>query len=151
MQIFLRLGKILCTALILLLSVPAFGSIEHFGALSVEVPSGWTAEQQGSVTVIRKLSDNSSVAVAVNSKGSASLSDIAEHLYTQMNGNSLEEDSDGDYTFYFTNHAGAECFAMISDAEDGRYILMSAAGLETEDEKIRSEIEAVIDSMEWNE
>ena len=148
-QIFLRLGKILCTALILLLSVPAFGSIEHFGALSVEVPSGWTAEQQGSVTIIRKLSDNSSVAVAVNSKGSASLSDIAEHLYTQMNGNSLEEDSDGDYTFRYKSTSGAEGIVILTDSGEGRYILISVSGIENEG--IHDEFDRIIDSLDWNE
>ena len=141
----------LCATIILALALPSSASVKHFGPLSVEVPKGWTASQHGSATVIKSSRSNASVTVAVNPMGEASLGDIAGKLCEQMNGHDLERDSDGDYTFYFTNHAGAECFAMISDAEDGRYILMSAAGLETEDEKIRSEIEAVIDSMEWNE
>lgn len=141
----------LCMTIILALNVTAFAGVKTFGPLSVEVPSGWTASQQGAATVIKSSRSNASVTVAVNPMGEASLGDIAERLCEQMNGRELERDSDGDYTFYFTNHAGAECFAMLSDAEDGRYILMSAAGLETEDEKIKSEIEAVIDSLEWNE
>ena len=141
----------LCVILILALNVPALGSVKHFGPLSVEVPEGWTASQHGSATVIKSLQSSASVTVAVNTMGEASLGEIAEKLCEQMNGRELERDDDGDYIFYFTNHAGSECFALMTDSGDGRYILMSASGIETEDEGIKSELEAIIDSLDWNE
>lgn len=141
----------LCLTIILAFAVHSSADVKTFGPLSVESPSGWTASQQGSAVVIKSSRSNASVTVAVNPMGEASIGDIAGKLCEQMNGRDLERDSDGDYTFWFTNHAGAECFALLTDAGDGRYILMSAAGLETEDERIRAEIEAIIDSLEWNE
>jgi len=97
------------------------------------------------------IASNASVTVAVNPMGEASLGEIAGRLCEQMNGHDLERDSEGDYTFLFTNHAGAGCFALLTDAEDGRYILLSASGVDSCSNNECSEIEAVIDSLEWNE
>ena len=141
----------LCMALLLALNVTASAGVKHFGPLSAEVPDGWTASQHGSATVIKSSRTNASVTVAVNTMGEASLSDIAEKLCEQMDGRELEMDNDGDYSFLFTNHAGAECFAIMTDSGDGRYILMSASGIETEDERTQAELEAIIDSLDWNE
>lgn len=141
----------LCMALILALNVTASAGVKNFGPLSVEVPRGWTASQQGSATVIKSSRSNASVTVAVNPMGEASLRDIAGKLCEQMNGHDLERDSDGDYTFFFTNHAGAECFAILTASDDGRYILLSASGFNSCNNNECSDIEAIIDSLEWNE
>ena len=143
--------KFLLTVIIFSLTLPAMASVKHFGPLSVDVPKGWTASQQGSATVIKSLRSNASVTVAVNPMGEASLGEIAGRLCEQMNGHDLERDSEGDYTFLFTNHAGAGCFALLTDTGDGRYILLSASGVDSCSNNECSEIEAVIDSLEWNE
>lgn len=140
-----------CVIIILALVLPAMAGVKHFGPLSVEVPKGWTASQHGSATVIKSLRSNASVTVAVNPMGEASLGDIAERLCEQMNGHDLERDSDDDYTFLFTNHAGAGCFALLTDSGDGRYILLSASGVDSCNDNTCSEIEAIIDSLEWDE
>jgi len=141
----------LCLTIIFAFAVHSSADVKTFGPLSVESPSGWTASQQGSAVVIKSSRSNASVTVAVNPMGEASLGDIAGKLCGQMNGRDLERDSDGDYTFRFTNHAGAECFALLTDAEDGRYVLLSASGVDSCSNNECSEIEAVIDSLEWNE
>ena len=140
---------VLCVAFVVLLSVPAMGRVQTFGPLSVEVPSGWTAERQGSVTVIKNAGENASVSVAVNSKGEATLTDITERLYVQMNGTGLEQDEDGDYTFQFESLAGAESFAIITDSGDGRYILISVTGYKNEN--VQEALDAIVDSLDWNE
>ncbi len=140
---------VLCVAVVVLLSVPAMGRVQIFGPLSVEVPSGWTAERQGSVTVIKNAGENASVSVAVNSKGEATLTDITERLYVQMNGTGLEQDEDGDYTFQFESLAGTESFAIITDSGDGRYILISVTGYKNEN--VQEDLDAIVDSLDWNE
>lgn len=129
--------------------VPAMGEIQRYGSLTADVPSGWTVEQQGTVFLIKSLTKNASVAVAVNSLGEASLTDIAERLYIQMGGENLEQDSDGDYTFTYTNTSGAGGMAILTDSGEGRYILMSVTGYENEE--LQGEIDAIIDSLDWND
>lgn len=132
-----------------LLCVPATGEIQRYGSLTADVPSGWTLEKQGSVFLIKSLTKNASVAVAVNSLGEASLTDIAERLYIQMNGSNLEQDPDGDYTFTYTNTSGAGGMAILTDSGEGRYILMSVTGYENEE--LQGEIDAIIDSLDWDD
>ena len=141
---------LLCMVAIMVLAVPAMGETRHYGSLTADIPSGWTVEQQGSVTVIKSLSKNASIAVAVNSLGDASLTDIAEHLYIQMSGQNLEQDEDGDYTFTFTNTSGAEGLAILTDSQEGHYILMSVTGYGN-DEALNDEIDKIIDSLDWDD
>ena len=141
---------ILSIVLIIVSIIPAIGEVQRYGSLTADVPSGWTVEQQGSVTVIKSLSNNASIAVAVNSLGDATLTDIAEHLYIQMSGKNLEQDEDGDYTFTFTNTSGAEGLAILTDSQEGRYILMSVTGYGN-DEALNDEIDRIIDSLDWND
>ncbi|MBQ3446682.1 MAG: hypothetical protein IJG37_03450 [Synergistaceae bacterium] len=139
----------LTVAAIIVSVVPAMGEIQRYGSLTADVPPGWTLEKQGSVFVIKSLTKNASVAVAVNSLGEASLTDIAERLYTQMGGSNLERDSDGDYSFIYTNTSGAVGMAIITDSGEGRYILMSVTGYENEE--LQGEIDAIVDSLDWDD
>ena len=140
----------LCLVLIMVSAFPATGEVRKYGSLTADVPSGWTVEQQGSVTVIKSLTDNASIAVAVNTLGEATLTDIAEHLYIQMSGKNLEQDEDGDYMFTFTNTSGAEGLAILTDSHEGRYILMSVTGYGN-DEALNDEIDKIIDSLDWDD
>ena len=81
-----------CVILIALMIVPSYGKERRIGNLIADIPPGWTAEQKGSVIVISHNASKASISVAVNSLGRASLSDIAERLYTQMDGDNLEQD-----------------------------------------------------------
>ena len=138
-----------CLAIIALMVAPSFAKIQQIGNLTADVPSGWIAEQKGSVTVIRHNSGKASVSVAVNSLGEASLTDIAERLYTQMGGEDLEQDSDGDYTFTFTDINGTAGLVILTDSGEGRYILMSVSGYG--DAGVDDEIDEIIDSLDWDD
>ncbi|MBR0258212.1 MAG: hypothetical protein IJQ58_10785 [Synergistaceae bacterium] len=138
-----------CLAIIALMVAPSFAKIQQIGNLTADVPSGWNATQKGSVTVISHNSGKASVSVAVNSLGEASLTDIAERLYTQMGGEDLEQDSDGDYTFTFTDINGTAGLVILTDSGEGRYILMSVSGYG--DAGVDDEIDEIIDSLDWDD
>lgn len=138
-----------CAVIVAVMIVPSFARVRQIGNLVADIPSGWTAEQKGSVTVISHESGKASVSVAVNSLGEASLTDIAERLYTQMSGEDLEQDEDGDYTFTFTDINGLEGLVILTDSEDGRYILMSVSGYG--DGGFDDEIDKIIDSLDWED
>lgn len=115
----------------------------------VDVPSSWIREDSGSTMVIKSLNANASVAVAFNPMGGASLTDIVERLYIQMNGTDLEQDEDGDYSFNFTNNSGAEGFVMVTSEED-YYLVVSVSGYQ-DDDKIKEDVTKILDSLDYED
>lgn len=141
--------KIFVSMLVILVVVSqASAKIRSFGHFRVEVPSGWTAELQGQTLIVKSEHVNASVAVAFAETGGASFTDIVERLYTQMDGDNLEQDSDGDYTFTFTNVAGGESVAIIINAE-GYYLVLSITGYDIEE--VQSDLEVILDSVDWED
>ena len=140
----------LCVTIIMAMCIPSAAKVQTVGSLTADIPAGWSAEQQGSVTVIKSITRNASVSVAVNPLGEASLTDIAEQLYIQMSGSNLEQDSDGDYTFTYTSTSGANGLAILTDSGEGRYILISVSGYGNS-EAVNDEIDAIVDSLDWND
>lgn len=121
---------------------------QAFGNFRAEVPVGWTGGLQGSTLVIKHENGNASLAVAFNKMGEASLTDIAERLYIQMDGRDLEQDDDGDYSFSFVNSAGAESIALLTGG-DGYYLVISMSGFE--DDALQKDFEKILDSIDWEE
>lgn len=134
--------------LLLVLAVGAGAEVQRFGHFTVNVPDGWTGELQGNTLVVKSERTNSSLAVAFNETGGASLSEIVERLYVQMEGENLEQDEDGDYMFTFRNLAGAESVAIVTE-DDGYYLVLSLSGFD--DEKVMSELEAIMDSVDFED
>lgn len=125
----------------------ALGRVQNFGNFRVDVPSGWKGELQGSTLVIKHNTENASVAVAFAQTGGASLSDIAERLYIQMEGEGLEQDEDGDYMFTFTNRAGGESIALVT-GDDGYYLVLSLTGY---DDNLEDDFNTIIDSLDYED
>lgn len=138
----------LCAVLVLVMCSCACARVQKFGHFTVDVPSGWTGELQGSTLVVKSNTVNASMAVAFNETGGASLADIAERLYIQMEGSDLQQDEDGDYVFTFTNLAGGESYAMITGDED-YYLVLSLTGYDNED--VQEELEAIMDSVDFED
>ena len=134
--------------LVMVMVSQASAKIQRFGHFRVNVPSGWSAALQGQTLLVKSESVNASVAVAFAEMGEASFTDIVERLYTQMNGEDLEEDSDGDYIFMFTNLAGGRSFAIITGGE-GYYLVLSVTGFEFDE--VHDDIEAILDSVDWED
>ena len=126
---------IFCTVFFMAVSTSA--DVQKFRHFSVDVPSGWTAYEQGSTLIIKSQKTDASVAVAFNSMGEASLSDIVERLYLQMDGTDLEQDEDGDYMFNFTNTAGVDSVALAITGFD--------------DEKVEGDLQKILDSIDWED
>ena len=133
---------------VLVLACGAGAEVQRFGHFTVNVPAGWKGELQGSTMVVKSERKNASLAVAFNETGGASLSDIVERLYVQMEGENLEQDEDGDYTFTFKNLAGADSVAIVTE-DEGYYLVLSLSGFE--DEEVMAELEAIMDSVDFEE
>ena len=134
--------------IILVLASGACAEVQRFGHFKVNVPDGWTGELQGSTLVVKSNRVNASLAVAFNETGGASLSDIVERLYIQMEGENLQQDDDGDYMFMFKNLAGADSVALVTE-DDGYYLVLSLTGFDNED--IQNDLEVIMDSVDFEE
>ena len=134
--------------IILIFNSILYAKPQTFGNYRAEVPSGWSGELQGSTLVIKNNNKNASIAIAFNQMGDASLADIVERLYIQMDGRDLEQDEDGDYSFSFVNLSGAESVALITGSE-GYYLVISMSGFE--DDSLQSDFEKILDSIDWED
>ena len=139
----------LCTLLVLALGLPAHAVVQRFGHFVVNVPSGWTGELQGQTLIVKSDSVNASIAVAFAQMGEASFTDIVERLYVQMSGNNLQQDDDGDYSFTFTNLAGGESLAMVGNAGEGYYVVLSITGYDIDG--VQDDLETIMDSVDWED
>ena len=138
----------LCALIVIVLASQVSAKTQRFGHFRVDVPSGWTGELQGQTLLVKSDSVNASLAVAFAEMGGASLTDIVERLYIQMKGDNLQQDEDGDYSFTFKNLAGGESIALIM-GDDGYYLVLSLTGYE--DESVQEELEAIMDSVDFEE
>ena len=84
---------------VLLLAGGTYAGVREFDHFSADVPPGWSAEQQGATVVMKAVSSDVSLSIAVAKMGEASLKDIANKLYEQLGGVDLEKDEDGDFVF----------------------------------------------------
>ena len=137
-----------CVVLVVMMSSSAWSRVQRFGNFSVDVPSGWSGELQGSTLVVKSDTQNASMAVAFARTGGASLSDIAERLYIQMEGEGLQQDEDGDYVFTFKNRAGGESYAMITGDED-YYLVLSLTGYDIEE--LEDDFNTIMDSLDFED
>ena len=136
---------LLClTGLSLALVTPAWARVRKFDYFSVDVPGGWTAEQQGATVVVAAAEDEAaSVSIAVAPMGAASLEELAWALSAQMDGTEPELD-DEVWTVTFTDLAGVESAAFLIEGDEEHYIVASVSGWD-------DAIEGILDSLEFYE
>ena len=139
---------LLSVVMLLVIVHSACADVQKFGNIIVDVPSGWEGSLQGSALVVKSQTKNASIAIAFNKMGNADLTDIVERLYTQMGGENLEQDSDGDYSFTFKNLGGADSIALVGGS-DGYYIVVSITGFQ--DESLHEDMERIIDSIDYED
>jgi len=129
------------------------GGVQKFDYFSVKVPEGWTAQQQGATVVMKSSGSDASLSIAFATRGAASFDQIANRHCEQMKGSDLtRDDSDGSYTFQYTNTAGIDCFAVLLNAADsgedtGFYMVMAVSGYDQEE----AVIDEIMDSVEFDD
>ncbi len=137
-----RILSILCLV-VALTAAPAWARVQKFDYFSLDVPRGWTAEQQGATVVVAAEDKPVSVSIAVAPMGAASLEELAYALSAQMDGTEPEFDDDV-WTFTFTDLAGVESTAFLGEGDEEHYIVASVSGWD-------DAIEGILDSVEFYE
>ncbi len=132
---------------VLALSAAAYGEVREFEQFSADVPAGWTAEQQGATVVMKAVSSDVSLSIAVASMGEATLEEIANKLFEQLGGVDIEQDEDGDFGFRYRDTAGVESEVYMADIGDGTYIVCASSGSGKPGGEM---ISGIIDSMKFH-
>lgn len=135
---------IFCTIFFVAASTSA--DVQKFEHFSVDVPSGWNAEEKNTELTIQSQSTDVSITVSLNQTDEENLRDIAERFYLNFHGEDFEEDKDGDYTFNFTNESGDESVALITGNEN-YYLVFSITGFD--DENAEKDVQKILDSIDW--
>ena len=119
----------------------AFAGVQDFGAFTIDVAAGWTAEQDGSTVGFVKNDNTASMSITVEGSGGATAGELAEAFVDALNGKNLTE-TDGGYEFEMTNANGAwsKCFLT---ADGDKYALIVVTGLENAPEDISAMMESL--------
>ncbi len=128
--------------LVALFAATAFAGVQDFGKFTVDVPEGWTAEQDGETVGIVKNDNTASASITVDGTDGASLKEIADAFVEALNGKNLQA-VDGSYQFEFDNQNGVNSKAFLS-GDDKNYALIVVTGLEN----AQDDISRMIDSLQ---
>ena len=119
----------------------AFAGVQDFGAYTVNVPAGWTAEQDGETVGIVKNDNSAAISISYDSLDGSSLKEAADAFVEALNGKGLKSENGG-YTFTMTNANGVESKCYLT-GDDKNYALIVVTG----GENAPDEVMAIINSL----
>ena len=118
---------LLTLAMILLLCGTAFGAVQDFPKFKIDVPSDWTASQEGPTVILLANDKSASISITVGPMGGASLEDMAKAFSKELKG-SAPTATDGGFEFTF-NAGAVSSQAFIADNPDTKeYVLVAVTG-----------------------
>lgn len=123
------------------LSSVALAAVKNFGPISIEVPNGWSAAQDGSTVSLTADDNSAALTVTLESNDGTDLKLIADEYAKQFKGTAPVFEDDV-YTFTFKNPNDVECTVVISGDKD-MYVMLVVIGE-------HGDMEAIIDSIELN-
>ena len=114
-------------AMILLLCGTAFAAVQDFPKFKIDVPSDWTASQQGPTVILVANDKSASISITVGPMEGASIEDLAKAFSKELKG-SAPTATDGGFEFTFTSGA-VPSQAFIADNPDTKeYVLVAVTG-----------------------
>ena len=132
----------------LMLISQAYAELKKFDRVSVNIPNGWSADQNEKTVILKSNKAEASIEISLAEiDNDSELSDIVEKLYIERDGVDLEQDDEGDYSFSFKNSSGSESIALITGTDD-YYLLVSMTGFENE--SIQPDLETILESIDWD-
>ena len=123
----------------------AFGFVQKFDKFSVDVPEGWTANQDGPTVLLIKMDNTASMSITVADTEGMNRKALAEAFVKELNGKNLERDSDGDYSFEMVNENGVTSHCLLT-GDDEEYCLFVMTGIEN----ARDDMSAILGSVKTN-
>ena len=125
-----------------LFAAVAFAEVKDFGAFRVDIPAGWTAEQDGETVGIVKDDNSAAISISYDSTDGASAKEIAEAFMGELKGRNLQG-ADNAFTFEMTNANGVDskCYVFT---DEGKYALIVVTG----GENAPDEVDAILSSLD---
>ena len=99
--------SLLVLALVVFAATAAFAEVKDFGPYTIDVPAGWTAEQDGETVGFVKNDNSASMSISYDTTDGATLKEIADAFVEALKGKNLKETELG-YNFQMTNDSGVE-------------------------------------------
>jgi nitrogen regulatory protein PII-like uncharacterized protein len=110
----------LSVSIVLLFACCASAGVTKFKNFSVDVPDGWTAEDDGEGTVSLVSSDSkAAVTISMADNEGMSAKEIAEAFREELKGGALKPTANDGFAFKYTNENGIDGMCVvITDKKD---------------------------------
>ena len=142
----MKRAVILAAMMAMLTVAAAFGAVQDFGKFTIDVPAGWTAEQDGTTVGIVKGDSTASMSITIEENDGTSLKDLADAFVKELNGKNLKNDDQGNAIFEFTNANGVTSTAVLNCDAKSFALLVLTIGDGASNET-RQEMGAMLDSF----
>ena len=132
---------LLALACMLLLAVPATAAEKTFKNFTVDVPNGWTANEDGIAVAMYAPGKAAALSIICDNAEGASAERLAKAMSTQLKGTEPTKEGDA-YTFEFIAKGNkSQCVLAV---HDGVYVLFTITDPQG---KFTDQIEKIIDSI----
>ena len=125
--------SLLVLALVVFAASTAFGGVQDFGAYTMDIPAGWTAEQDEETVIIVKNDNSVSMSITYDTLDGSSVKDAAEAYCQELNGKNLQNTELG-YNFQFTGESGVESDCLVIGDETHYALIVVTGGENAQDE-----------------
>lgn len=133
--------SLLVLALVVFAASMAFAGVQDFGAYTIDVPAGWTAEQDGETVGFVKNDNSASMSISYDTTDGASLKEIADAFVEALGGKNLKNTELG-YNFQMTNQNGIESDCLVI-GDEAHYALIVVTGGENAEDEIMGMIASI--------
>ncbi len=117
---------LLSLVLVLGMAFSASGAVKEFSNLKVDVPDGWTAQENDGVVALIAPQNVAAISFTLQDAQGATGEQLAEAFAEQLNASKPEVD-DGVYIFRFATSQGLLSTSVLS-CEDNQYFLLTMTG-----------------------
>ena len=137
----MKRSVVLALVLALAFSAVAFAGVQDFGKFTVDVPAGWTANQDEETVGIVKNDNSASMSITYDSTEGATLKELADAFVEALKGKNLKAE-DGGYTFEFDNGNGVTSRGVLNGDKE-HYALVVITGLENAPDEVMAIVNSI--------
>lgn len=116
---------VIAAVMALALPFAALAAVQEFEEFTLDIPSGWTATQEGPTVIVVADDKSASGSITLAPTEGHSLEELAAAFSQQFGGTEPQEDEEGDIFFTFNEENSV---AMLTMADDSRYLLYVRTG-----------------------
>ena len=131
--------RVVLMMLVLCMSSCASAEMIETKYFSLDVPDGWTINEEGNVITVTAGDKSGSLSITADSPNGKTIAQLAEEYSARLKGSEPEQDEDGGYTFEFNNGVSQ---AVIDGFED-LYVLIIGTGIERNGEVLAEILESL--------